>query len=68
MRPKDLPLFRHEAARKLLREACDKHGIKLSLLQDLLEIQRKYAGVGKQIGITSDFSGRLAEYIEDEDK
>ncbi len=68
MKPKDLPLFRDESARKLLRGACNKHGINLDLLQDLLEIQRGYAGSGRQHGISQDFSARIAEFIEEEDK
>ena len=68
MKPNDLPLFRDEAARQLIKQACHKHGIKLGLLQDLLGIQRAYIGSGRQRGITQDFSARLAEFIEEEDK
>jgi hypothetical protein len=67
MKPKDLPLFRDEGAKKLVGQICTKHGIKQSLLQNLLEIQRSYAGSGRQKGISDDFGTALSEYLESEE-
>ncbi len=68
MKPRDLPLFRDDAVKKLVSQTCAKHGIKQSLLQNLLEIQRGYAGSGRQKGITEEFSTLFAEFLEGEGK
>jgi hypothetical protein len=68
MKPRDLPVFRNEAALKLLKQTASKHGVTVQLLRDLLEIQRNYTGSGRQLGITSEFSSCLAEFLEEEDR
>ena len=65
MKPKDLPLFRDKDARKVLDDACKQHTITLKLLQAMLEIQRQYAGSGRQAGITSEFDSCLGDFVED---
>ncbi len=68
MKPKDLPLFRDKAARAALEESCKKHGVSLSLLQQLLNIQREYAGSGRQAGITGEFDSALGDFVERADE
>ena len=65
MKPKDLPLFRNREAKRVLEQACDENGVNLVLLQNLLEIQRKYSGSGRAVGITADFEAAIAEFLED---
>lgn len=67
MKPKDLPLFRDKQARTVLRESCGRHAISLRLLQRLLEIQRQFAGSGRQMGITSEFDSAITDFLEDEE-
>lgn len=64
MKPRDLPLFKDKSARHVLDEACKRHNLKLSLLQQLLEIQREYAGSGRQAGITSEFDSCFGDFVE----
>jgi hypothetical protein len=68
MKPKDLPLFRDKQAREVLEDACKRHGISLSLLQRLLEIQRQFAGSGRQMGITSEFDSAFIDSLEEEER
>ena len=64
MKPQDLPLFRDKKSRAVLEEACRKHGVTLTLLQDLLEIERKYSGMGVSIGISDDFDTCIGDFLE----
>ena len=36
-------VLKGEPARNVLEESCKRHGVRLSLLQDLLDVQRQYA-------------------------
>jgi len=65
MKPRDLPLFRDKSASKMIREACTKHRISVDLLKRLLEVQRNFAGAGRQHGITPEFDACFSEFLED---
>lgn len=64
MKPKDLALFRDSKARAALEESSKKHRITVHLLEQLLDIQRQYAGSGRQAGITSEFDSVLGDFLE----
>jgi hypothetical protein len=64
MKAKKLPLFQQPDARRVLNEACIRHGITLKLLQDLIDVQRDYMGSGRREGITTDLDTALGEHIE----
>jgi hypothetical protein len=64
MKPKDLPLFRNKEAKQVLEKACLENGITISLLHDLLEAQRKYAGSGRAVGITADYESCIGDFLE----
>lgn len=68
MKPKDLPLFRDKQARAVLDDACKRHGVSLALLQRLLEIQRQFAGSGRQTGITSEFDSAIIDFLEEQEQ
>jgi hypothetical protein len=63
MKTKELPIFRSIEARKVVGQACKKHGITETLLKELIELQRKYTGE-RQIGISSEFDSVLSDYID----
>lgn len=67
MKPKDLPLFRDKDAKKVMAAACEKHGVPMELFRALLEVQRNYAGMGKQQGISMEFDERLSQYLDQEE-
>jgi hypothetical protein len=64
VKPKDLPLFKDKKARKVLDDACRTHGVRLTFLQELIEIERKYSGSGRAMGITNDLHEAFGEQIE----
>lgn len=64
MKLKDLPLFRNPEAKAVLQKACRDQGITLTLLHDLLEAQRKYAGSGRAQGITADYDSCIADFLD----
>ena len=64
MKTKELPIFQSTDARRVLREACEKHGVTPELLRDLIRLQRKYTGE-RQLGISSEFDSILGEFIEE---
>lgn len=64
MKPKDLPLFRNKDAKKALEETCSKHGVSIDLLQQLLEVQRKYAGSGRALGISAEYESCIADFLD----
>lgn len=68
MKPRDLPVFRDEAAKKLLRDTCAKHRITITLLRDLLSVQRDFAGSGRHHGINEEFSTRLSAFLDEQDE
>lgn len=68
MSPSDLPIFRDPEARAVLEEVCKRHGITAALLSNLLEVQRTYAGAGRQIGITAEFSNCISEFLDEGDQ
>ena len=64
MAKKQLPILSDPRSKKIFSELCNKHGLSMSLLQDLIEIQRNNLGRGKQIGITQEFNAVIAEFID----
>ena len=64
MKAKKLPLFQEPAAKKVLTQACQRHGSSLKLLQELLDLQHRYIGSGRQQGITGEIDSILDEYID----
>ena len=66
MKPKDLPLFRDKEAKKVMTAACEKHGVPMDLFRTLLEVQRNYAGMGKQQGISMEFDERFSQHLDQE--
>ena len=64
MKRKELPIFRGEP-RKILDQACAKHGVTVALLRELVDVQREYVGSGRQMGISEDFDARISGYLED---
>jgi hypothetical protein len=64
MKAKKLPLFQEPAAKKVLNQACQRHSASIKLLQDLLELQHRYIGSGRQQGITGEIDSILDEYID----
>jgi hypothetical protein len=65
MKPRDLPIFTNPDARKVLDAACRKHSVTVTLVRQLMEIQRSYAGSGRADGITTDFEAVLGEFLEE---
>jgi hypothetical protein len=55
MKPRDLPIFKQSDARKIVQEVCAAHEVTPLLLQKLAEIERNYAGFGRNDGISEDF-------------
>nr|VFK24950.1 MAG: hypothetical protein BECKMB1821G_GA0114241_101056 [Candidatus Kentron sp. MB]VFK30088.1 MAG: hypothetical protein BECKMB1821I_GA0114274_101347 [Candidatus Kentron sp. MB]VFK75051.1 MAG: hypothetical protein BECKMB1821H_GA0114242_101447 [Candidatus Kentron sp. MB] len=64
MKNRKLPLTEDHKARGILTELCNKHGITLYLVEELIEIQRSNLGRERQTGISADFSAAIAEFIE----
>ena len=64
MNGRELPLLHDANAKKILEQLCEEHRISLSLLRDLIDIQRDNLGKGRQMGITSDFHAVISEFLE----
>nr|VFK65171.1 MAG: hypothetical protein BECKUNK1418G_GA0071005_105810 [Candidatus Kentron sp. UNK]VFK71320.1 MAG: hypothetical protein BECKUNK1418H_GA0071006_106010 [Candidatus Kentron sp. UNK] len=64
MRKRRLPLTEDPKAREILATSCSQHGITISLIEELIEIQRSNLGRERQTGISADFSAVIAEFIE----
>lgn len=64
MKAKKLPIFQSPDARRVLNDACARHGVTLKLLQELIDVQRDYMGSGRREGITTDLDATLGEYID----
>ena len=64
MRAKKLPLFNQPDARKVLTEACKRHGATLRLLEQLIDLQRDYVGSGRREGINSDLDNVLGDFLD----
>lgn len=59
-----LPLLADSKAKDILKRLCKEHGITMALLSQLIEIQRDNLGRARQIGIASDFSAAIADFLE----
>jgi hypothetical protein len=64
MKSKELPIFREPDAKASLTVACRSKKVTLTLLRELVDIQREYLGSGRQMGITQEFDAVLAEFLE----
>lgn len=65
MRRRDLPLLGDKKAKKILDDLCQEHGVAVSLIERLIDIQRDNLGRGRQLGITQEFSAAISEFIEE---
>lgn len=65
MKAKDLPLFRNPEAKKVVQAVCTDHGITPRLLQNLIEIERDYAGSGRAEGISQDLEKCINDFLEE---
>ena len=65
MRKRELPLLEVEKARVILHQLCQEHGVSVSLIRNLIDIQRDNLGPGRQMGITQEFSAAISEFIEE---
>ncbi len=61
---RSLPILNDQQSRQVLRELCKKHNLALSLVTELIEIQRSNLGRGRQIGISQEFNAALAEFLD----
>jgi len=64
MAKRTLPVLVDPQAKKILKSLCSQHKLTIDLFTQMVEIQREYMGVGKQIGIAHDFSAAIAEFLD----
>lgn len=64
MARRSLPLLSDPRAKDILKRLCKDHGISVTLLGQLIEIQRENLGRARQAGITADFSAAIADFLE----
>ena len=64
MKPRELPIFNDPKARAVLDAACRKHNVTVTLLRELVEIQRQNVGRGVQLGITGDFEECIRDFLD----
>ena len=64
MARRTLPILADPRAKDILKRLCKEHGINMTLLGQLIEIQRDNLGRARQVGIASDFSAAIADFLE----
>ncbi len=64
MARRSLPLLADPRAKEILKKLCAEHGVTVTLLSQLIEIQRDNLGRARQMGITADFSAAIADFLE----
>jgi hypothetical protein len=62
-----LPILSNTDAKKILKDLCKDHGVSMTLLVQMIDIQRDNLGRGRQNGITHDFSAAIADFLEAEE-
>ncbi len=65
MKRRNLPLLGDKKAKKILKQLCQEHGVAVSLIEQLIDIQRDNLGRGRQLGITQEFSAAISEFLEE---
>lgn len=63
MRTKRLPIFCQSDARRIVDESCKEHGIQISLLEDLVELERENIGRARRDGINDELDAILGEHL-----